>query len=300
MPELIENKVSHVTQTEEKDVCAEVSHVTQTEEKEPGAEKVSHVTLSPLETLAAIEQGVRPASLDEINGAIGFQISMAEKASSSIAFCIALVRRDFLTDKRQWKEWAVRTCKFTNLSHMHKLKKIGFVMISGELSRTNFRKFFLLDTDKQAALAVMPPVKVNDFLDLHPDLAKESREKIRTMVAAFFPHAKQTGDDEEDGENEQPEQLSFTFDLFSGDEGVEKIYDITRSDRLDVCSALALTQNGTTICRAVTDWIAKHPEDFDDEGDLAYLEEKYREMQEASNKMLAVITEKKRKQLQLT
>ena len=191
-------------------------------------------------------------------------------------------------------------CKFTNLSHMHKLKKIGFVMISGELSRTNFRKFFLLDTDKQAALAVMPPVKVNDFLDLHPDLAKESREKIRTMVAAFFPHAKQTGDDDEDHENEQPEQLSFTVDLFSGDEGVEKIYDITRSDRLDVCGALALTQNGTTICRAVTDWIAKHPEDFDDEGDLAYLEEKYQELQDASNKMLAVITEKKRKQLQLT
>ena len=71
-------------------------------------------------------------------------------------------------------------------------------------------------------------------------------------------------------------------------------------EALDVCGALALTQNGTTICRAVTDWIAKHPEDFDDEGDLAYLEEKYQELQDASNKMLAVITEKKRKQLQLT
>ena len=123
MPELIENKVSHVTQTEGKDVCAEVSHV----------------TLSPLETLDAIERGICPASLDEINRAIGFQISMTEKATSNIAFCIALVRRDYLTDKRQWKEWAVRTCKFTNLSHMHKLKKIGFVMISGELSR-NYTK----------------------------------------------------------------------------------------------------------------------------------------------------------------
>lgn len=282
MPESIETKVSHVTQTEAEDVCA----------------KVSHVTFPPLETLDAIERGVCPASLDEINRAIGFQISMTEKATSNIAFCIALVRRDYLTDKRQWKEWAIKTCKFTNISHMHKLKKIGFVMISGELSQINFRKFFYLDTDKQAALSVMPPVKVNDFLDLNPDLAKVTREKIRAMVAAFFPHAKQTGDDEEDGENEQLEQLSFTFDLF-GDDGVEKIYDITRSNRLDVCGALALTQNGTTICRAVTDWIARHPEDFDDEGDLAYLEEKYQELQDASSKMLAVITGKKRKQLQL-
>ena len=189
----------------------------------------------------------------------------------------------------------VRDSPADGCSVLGQSKRAADVQPVGSRDVVNF-----LDTDKQAALAVMPPVKVNDFLDLHPDLAKESRDRIRTMVAAFFPHAKQTGDDEEDGENEQPEQLSFTFDLFSGDEGVEKIYDITRSDRLDVCGALALTQNGTTICRAVTDWIAKHPEDFDDEGDLAYLEEKYREMQEASNKMLAVITEKKRKQLQLT
>lgn len=282
MPELTETKLSHVTQTNEKDVCA----------------KVAHVTISPQETLDAIERGVSPSSLDEINGAIGFQITMKEKESSNIAFLIAIVRRDYLTDKRQWKEWAIRTCKFKNICHMHKLKKIGFVMISGELSPVNFRKFFYLDTDKQAALAVMPPVKVNDFLDLYPDLAKESRDKIRAMVAAFYPNAKR--DDDDDDETEQLEQLSFTFDLFSGDAGVEKIYDITRSDRLDVCGALALAQNGTTICRAVTDWIAKHPEDFDDEGDLAYLEEKYQELQDASNKMLAVITGKKRKQLQLT
>lgn len=261
--------------------------------------KVSQVTISPQETLAAIERGVSPASLDEINGAIGFQISMREKESSNIAFLIAIVRRDYLTDKRQWKEWAVRTCKFTNLSHMHKLKKIGFVMISGELSQVNFRKFFYLDTDKQAALAVMPPVKVNDFLDLHPNLAKATREKIREMVAKFFPRVDQTDDDGDQEEDEQLEQLSFTFDLFSGDDGVEKIYDITRSDRLDVCGALALAQNGTTICRAVTDWISRHPEDFADDGDLAYLEEKYNELQEAANRMLAVVTEKKRQQLQL-
>jgi len=55
--------------------------------------KVSQVTISPQETLAAIERGVSPASLDEINGAIGFQISMREKESSNIAFLIAFTER---------------------------------------------------------------------------------------------------------------------------------------------------------------------------------------------------------------
>jgi len=60
-----------------------------------------------------------------------------------------------------------------------------------------------------------------------------------------------------------------------------------------------MVDNGARLCRTAIPYMAQHPEEFGPD-DLPALEEMYRNLDDASHKILALINIKKQEQLQIT
>lgn len=276
---------------------AGVSHVTlvKTDCNDYTSEsEVSHVTLAKtdLDTIHNLERGIMPETLEELTGAGRFAVSISSKAPSIIAVSITLARK-FL-DKNAWTKWAADNFRLRG-SYLHHLHKIGRMLVAIASDKTLYRRLYGLDVDKQYSMTFVDVHQLPNFFAHYPklDLETISRIKLRAITLAWPEEPKDTGDD---GEDAKPEQLTFNlFDEITDD----RLEQIIAHEDFDTCGAIVMVDNGARLCRTAIPYMAQHPEEFGPD-DLPALEEMYRNLDDASHKILALINIKKQEQLQIT